>query len=106
MGEETKPTVDFGMPPGDRSKVPAWVWLVHIPVRYRPRDDHSIDRHYGQLFGQAQLVRHPVFLRPSWEVLESPMRNTAMSIRKNNIWQIWEVFLGLQVMAMVMRVVG
>jgi hypothetical protein len=34
------------------------------------------------------------------------MRNTAMSIRKNNIWQIWEVFLGLQVMAMVMRVVG
>ena len=56
---------DFGVAPGDGSKLPARAWLVHILLR-SAESHHSIDRHYGQLFGQAQLVRHPVFLWPSW----------------------------------------
>jgi len=56
---------DFGVAPGDGSKLPARAWLVPILLR-SAESHHSIDRHYGQLFGQAQLVRHPVFLWPSW----------------------------------------
>ena len=56
---------DFGVAPGDGSKLPARAWLVPILLR-SAESHHSIDRHYGQLFGQAQLVRHPVFLWPGW----------------------------------------
>jgi hypothetical protein len=34
-----------------------WFWLVHIPLR-SAGNQHPIDRHYGSMFGQTQIVRH------------------------------------------------